>query len=147
MNWIILMMSISLAYFPTFTYLYLPTYALIDRDWVSIYEESERLLYEEIDYLNEATNAERFAKDFKDISWVRIPGVYRDLSTPRVLVMEYVESLKLTDIDQVESLGLDKELLAKRTADSFLRQIVTTSFFHCEYCVFDVVYLFICYKD
>ena len=100
-----------------------------DRDWVSIYEESERLLYLEIDYLNEADNGERFAKDFKNIDYVRVPEFYRDLSTPRVLTMEFVESLKLTDIEKIESLGLDRELLAKRTADAFLRQIVETSYF------------------
>jgi len=103
-----------------------------DRDWVSIYEESERLLYLEIDYLNEADNGERFAKDFRDIDYVRVPKFYRELSTPRVLTMEFVESLKLTDIEKIESLGLDRQLLAKRTADAFLRQIVETSYFHCD---------------
>merc|ERR1719183_1494144 len=75
-----------------------------DRDWVSIYEESERLLYLEIDYLNEANNAERFADDFKDIEWVRVPKVYREVTTPRVMTMEFVESFKLTDIERVEKL-------------------------------------------
>jgi len=103
-----------------------------DRDWVKIYDESERLLYLEIDYLNEASNGERFAKDFRDIDHVRVPEFYRDLSTPRVLTMEFVESLKLTDIEQIDSLGLDKKLLAKRIADAFLRQIVETSYFHCD---------------
>ena len=97
-----------------------------DRNWVSIYEESERLLYEEIDYIKEANNAERFAKDFADTEWVRVPGVFREMTTPRVLTMEFVESFKLTDIERVEKEGLDRELLAKRTADAFLRQIVET---------------------
>lgn len=103
-----------------------------DRNWVAIYEESERLLYEEINYLNEADNAQRFAKDFADVDYVKIPGVYREVSTPRVLVMEFVESFKLTDIKKVEAMGLDKKLLAKRTADSFLRQIIETGYFHCD---------------
>ncbi|CAJ1963426.1 unnamed protein product [Cylindrotheca closterium] len=103
-----------------------------DRDWVSIYEESERLLYLEIDYLNEADNGERFAKDFRDVSYVRVPRFYRELSTPRVLTMEFVESFKLTDIDRIENIGLDRKVLAKRTADAFLRQIVETSYFHCD---------------
>lgn len=103
-----------------------------DRDWVSIYEESERLLYLEIDYLNEATNAERFARDFDDIEWVRVPQFYREVSTPRVLTMEFLESFKLTNIERVEELGLDRELLARRTADAFLRQIIETGYFHCE---------------
>jgi hypothetical protein len=103
-----------------------------DRDWVSIYEESERLLYLEIDYLNEADNCERFAKDFRSIDYVRVPRVYRELSTPRVLTMEFVASFKLTDLERIDQLGLDREILAKRTADSFLRQIVETSYFHCD---------------
>eukprot|EP00581_Thalassiosira_minuscula_P012916 CAMPEP_0183719728 /NCGR_PEP_ID=MMETSP0737-20130205/12542_1 /TAXON_ID=385413 /ORGANISM="Thalassiosira miniscula, Strain CCMP1093" /LENGTH=753 /DNA_ID=CAMNT_0025949465 /DNA_START=38 /DNA_END=2299 /DNA_ORIENTATION=- len=103
-----------------------------DRDWVSIYEESERLLYLEIDYLNEAANCERFARDFNDIEWVRVPEVYREVSTERVLTMEFVESFKLTNIKRIEQMGLDRELLAKRTADAFLRQIVETGYFHCD---------------
>ncbi|KAL7447040.1 hypothetical protein ACHAXM_011572 [Skeletonema potamos] len=103
-----------------------------DRDWVAIYSESERLLYLEIDYLNEASNCERFARDFSDIDYVRVPEVYREVSTPLVLTMEFVESFKLTDIEKIDSLGLDRELLAKRTADAFLRQIVETGYFHCD---------------
>jgi len=103
-----------------------------DRDWVSIYEESERLLYLEIDYMNEADNGERFAKDFRGIDYVRVPRFYRDLSTPRVLTMEFVDSFKLTDTRRIDSLGLDRKILAERTADAFLRQIVETSYFHCD---------------
>lgn len=103
-----------------------------DRDWVKIYEESERLLYLEIDYLNEVKNARRFAEDFEDYEWVRVPNVYMDLTTPRVLTMEFVESFKLTDVKRVEKEGLDRKLLAKRVADSFLRQIIETSYFHAE---------------
>ena len=103
-----------------------------DRDWVSIYEESERLLYLEINYLNEASNCERFARDFSDIEWVVVPEVYREVSSPKVLTMEFVESFKLTNVEKIESLGLDRELLAKRTADAFLRQIIETGYFHCD---------------
>jgi ubiquinone biosynthesis protein len=46
--------------------------------------------------------------------------------------MEFVESFKLTDIKRIERLGLDRKKLAKRMADSFLRQILETSFFHCD---------------
>mmetsp|Transcript_37656 Transcript_37656/g.102224 ORF Transcript_37656/g.102224 Transcript_37656/m.102224 type:complete len:512 (+) Transcript_37656:833-2368(+) len=103
-----------------------------DRDWVSIYDESARLLYLEIDYLNEARNTMRFAEDFKKTPWVITPDVYFDLTTPRVLTMQFVETLKLTDIEQVEKLGLDRKMLAKRTAESFLSQILRTGYFHCD---------------
>lgn len=101
-------------------------------DWVSIYEESERLLYLEIDYLNEADNTDRFAKDFENIDFVRIPKVYREATTPRVLTMEFVESFKLTDTERVEKEGLDRKVLSKQVADAFLRQIIETSFFHAD---------------
>jgi predicted unusual protein kinase regulating ubiquinone biosynthesis (AarF/ABC1/UbiB family) len=103
-----------------------------DRDWVSIYEESERLLYLEIDYLNEADNTDRFARDFADVDWVRVPRVYREVSTPRLLTMEFVDSFKLTDIQRIQQLGLDRSLLSKRVADAFLKQIVETGYFHCD---------------
>lgn len=103
-----------------------------DRDWVGIYEESEKQLYKEIDYLNEADNAERFANDFKGYDWVKVPSIYREVTTPRVLTMEFVESFKLTDVKRVEREKLDRKLLARRVSDSFLRQIVETSFFHAE---------------
>lgn len=103
-----------------------------DRNWVQIYEESEIMLYKEIDYLNEADNAERFARDFADIEWVRVPRVFREVSTPRLLVMEFVESFKLTDDEKIDSLGLDRQLLAKHVADAFLRQIVETGYFHSD---------------
>jgi len=103
-----------------------------DRNWVSIFQESARLLYQEINYINEADNSERFAKDFKNTSWVRVPDVYRKLTTPRVLTMEFVESFKLTDFERIDSLKLDRGLLAKRTADAFLQQIIETGYFHCD---------------
>lgn len=108
-----------------------------DRDWVGIYKESEAQLYREIDYINEANNAKRFAVDFADYDWVRVPKVYDEVTTARILVMEFVESFKLTDVKEVEKQGLDRKLLAKQVADSFLRQIVETSFFHAEYVTVD----------
>lgn len=100
--------------------------------WNQIYEESEKQLYKEIDYLNEAANTKRFQKDFEGYDWVKIPSVIEEVTTPRVLVMEYVEAFKLTDVKRIDELGLDRKLLARRVADWFLRQIVETSFFHCD---------------
>jgi predicted unusual protein kinase regulating ubiquinone biosynthesis (AarF/ABC1/UbiB family) len=95
-----------------------------DRSYADIYDESAKLLYEEIDYGLEANNCIRFAQSFKDagIDYVRVPEVYRELTTPRVLTLEFVESFKLTDLARVEAAGLDRKKLAKNTADAFLTQ-------------------------
>ena len=82
--------------------------------------------------MNEADNTERFSKDFESIDYVRIPKVYKELTTPRVLTMEFVESFKLTDTDEIEKQGLDRKKLSKQVANAFLRQIIETSFFHAD---------------
>lgn len=105
-----------------------------DRSYADIYDESSKLLYEEIDYIAEGKNAKRFDDSLKavGIDYVKVPEVFWEATTPRVLTMEFVPSFKLTDIAQVEAQGLDRNLLAKRTADAFLAQILRSSYFHCD---------------
>lgn len=104
-----------------------------DREWAAIYDESARLLYLEIDYENEARNAMRFAANFAgQADAVRVPRVELALSTPRVLTMEYVPSVKLTDMAALDALGLDKGALATSVATTFLQQLLRDGYFHCD---------------
>jgi len=105
-----------------------------DRSYADIYEESSKLLYEEINYELEAKNCLRFKQSFKDagIDYVKVPDVYWELTTKQILTLEFVPSFKLTNIEQIEAIGLDKKLLAQRTADSFLTQVLKTGYFHCD---------------
>merc|ERR1719183_1801559 len=103
-----------------------------DRDWVSIYEESAKLLYEEIDYKNEANNAIRFREQFRGIDWIKGPEVYSDLTTSRVITMEYVPSVKISDVEKIEQMGLDRAKIAERSAISYLEQLSKYGFFHCD---------------
>ena len=93
-----------------------------DRSYIDVFDESEKLLYLEIDYLNEARNADRFRADFAgdEGTQVRVPAMFYEFSTPKVLTMEYIDSFKLTDMSRIEAEGLDKADLAKRIADSCL---------------------------
>ena len=93
------------------------------RDWKSIYEESAKLLYKEIDYENEGRNAERFANDFKDVPWVKVPKIFWEFTSSRVLAMEYCPGIKVSDIEKIEAAGIDRKLLAKRSAESYLYQL------------------------
>jgi len=103
-----------------------------DRDWVAIYEESAKLLYQEIDYQNEAKNAIRFKNQFKGIEWIKVPEVYEEYTTPRVITMEYVPSVKISDVEKIEEMGLDRLKLAERSAISYLEQLSRHGFFHCD---------------
>eukprot|EP00466_Bigelowiella_natans_P012251 jgi/Bigna1/86002/estExt_fgenesh1_pg.C_70230 len=78
------------------------------RDWVRIYEESARLLYKEIDYTNEAKNAERFKENFADVPWIKVPDIYWETTSKRVLTMEYVPSVKINNIEEIERRGIDR---------------------------------------
>lgn len=99
------------------------------RDWSSIYDESARLLYKEIDYREEALNSIRFRENFRDVSWVKVPEVYLNMTTQNVVTMEYVPGIKINDIKKIEAAGIDRQLLAKRSAESYLTQICRHGFF------------------
>ena len=102
------------------------------RNWVDIYDESARLLYKEIDYRAEAENSIRFKNNFKGISWVKVPEVYLNMTTSTVIVMEFVPGIKINDIEAIDKAGIDKELLAKRSAESYLSQLCRYGYFHCD---------------
>ena len=60
-----------------------------------------RVREQEIDYKNEARNAIRFRNQFKGVEWIKVPEVYEEVTTPRVIVMEYAPSVKISDVDKV----------------------------------------------
>mmetsp|Transcript_10521 Transcript_10521/g.23356 ORF Transcript_10521/g.23356 Transcript_10521/m.23356 type:complete len:700 (+) Transcript_10521:107-2206(+) len=101
-------------------------------DWVSICDESARLLYREIDYNMEAQNGIRFRENFANVPWVRVPEVFPNMTTGTILTMEYVPGIKINNIEKIEEAGIDRELLAKRSAESYLTQICRHGFFHCD---------------
>ena len=75
------------------------------RDWCSIYDESARLLYREINYKFEAENGIRFGNNFKGIPWVKVPDFYPELTSEQVVTMEYVPGIKINDISKIEEAG------------------------------------------
>lgn len=102
------------------------------RDWVSIYEESAKLLYKEINYELEALNSIRFKENFAGVPWVKVPDVLLNMTTSRVVTMEFVPGIKINDIARIEAAGIDRQLLAKRSAESYLTQLCRHGFFHCD---------------
>ena len=99
---------------------------------VKIVEEFARTLEKEIDYQNEATNMERIARHFLDDPHVYIPKVFRETTTTRVLTTEFIEGIKISDIDSLDAAGLDRTILTARGADLVLKQIFVHGFFHAD---------------
>eukprot|EP00250_Pteridium_aquilinum_P020417 c24806_g3_i1 orf=228-2912(+) len=102
------------------------------RDWVAIYDECASVLYQEIDYCKEGANAERFANNFKDLDYVKVPKIYWEFSTPQVLTMEYVPGIKINRIAALDELGVDRKKLARYAVESYLEQILRHGFFHAD---------------
>ena len=99
---------------------------------VKIVEEFAKTLEKEIDYQNEATNMERIARHFLDDPHVYIPKVFREATTTRVLTTEFIEGIKISDIDRLDAAGLDRTILTTRGADVVLKQIFVNGFFHAD---------------
>jgi predicted unusual protein kinase regulating ubiquinone biosynthesis (AarF/ABC1/UbiB family) len=86
----------------------------------------------ELDFINEARNSEIIAANFAHRDDVVIPRVYRELTTRRVLTMELVEGIKVTDLAALERAGIDKHQVAQKLIEMFTQQILRDGFFHAD---------------
>ncbi len=103
-----------------------------NRDWLGIYDECCRILWEETDYLHEGRNADTFRRNFQKENWVRVPRVYWKYASPKVLTLEYMPGIKISHYEAIEAAGLDRKLLARLGAKAYLQQILNGGFFHAD---------------
>ncbi|MEM1238922.1 MAG: AarF/ABC1/UbiB kinase family protein [Cyanobacteria bacterium P01_H01_bin.26] len=104
----------------------------LGHDLTLIVDEFGSKLFEEIDYLNEGRNAEAFAANFANDPMVKVPAIYWRYTGTRVLTMEWIDGIKLTDIEQVKAAGLDSDDLVTIGVSSGLRQLLEFGFFHAD---------------
>ncbi|BAZ32701.1 ABC-1 domain-containing protein [Cylindrospermum sp. NIES-4074] len=102
------------------------------RDWTGIYEECSRILWEEIDYLNEGRNADTFRRNFRIYDWVKVPRVYWRYTSSRVLTLEYVPGIKVSQYEALEAAGVDRKAIARYGAQAYLHQLLNNGFFHAD---------------
>ncbi len=102
------------------------------RDWLGIYEECCRILWQEIDYLEEGRNADTFRRNFRREKWVKVPRVYWRYSSSRTLTLEYIPGIKISHYEALEAAGLDRKILAQLGAKAYLQQLLNDGFFHAD---------------
>lgn len=102
------------------------------RDWLGVYEECCRILWEEIDYLNEGRNADTFRRNFRGYDWVNVPRIYWRYATSRVLTLEYLPGIKISQYEALEAAGLDRKAIARQGAQAYLLQLLNSGFFHAD---------------
>jgi len=97
-----------------------------------IIKEFGETLKNELNYFNEASNIRRFEDMFRDVSYCKIPKVYEDLSTSRLLVMEYIEGIPPDNIEELYAHGLNPKKIAENGVNVFLKMIFEHGFFHAD---------------
>lgn len=101
-------------------------------DIPALLDEFAKILYEEIDYLAEGRNAEQFAANFNLNPHIRVPKVYWTHTTVRVLTLEDVYAIKITDYQSITNARIDRAEVASRLLDTYLQQIFEDGFFHAD---------------
>ena len=82
---------------------------LIRSDLVALIDELGKRVFEEMDYINEAENAEKFRNMHQKNIKIAVPKIYNELTSRRVLTMEWIEGTKLTNLEDVKKLGIDPD--------------------------------------
>jgi ubiquinone biosynthesis protein len=101
-------------------------------DFLPLLDELQKHLKMELDFRREADSAERVRSFFADDPTLRIPAIRRDLSTKRVITMEFVEGVKVNDRDALSAAGIDYSDLMVRLMRIFNRMILAHGFFHAD---------------
>ena len=101
-------------------------------DIPALVRELEATVRQEIDYLAEADHAETFRKNFARRKRVHVPRVVHHLTTRRVLTLENVYAIKITDYEAITAAGIDRGAVAKVLLDTYLKQIFEDGFFHAD---------------
>jgi predicted unusual protein kinase regulating ubiquinone biosynthesis (AarF/ABC1/UbiB family) len=94
--------------------------------------ELEATVHQEIDYLSEARNAERFGENFAERRRIHVPRVVQTHTTARVLTLENVYAIKITDYEAITAAGIDRGEVARVLLDTYLKQIFEDGFFHAD---------------
>ncbi len=97
-----------------------------------IVEEFAFALYNELDYLREGRNADRFRENFKDEKYLYIPKIYWEYTTRRVLVMEKIHGIKIDDLNALDEAGYDRKRVAMHAASIIVKEILQDGFFHAD---------------
>jgi ABC-1 domain protein len=97
-----------------------------------IVESFENMLKKELSLINERKNMERFENNFKENEHIHVPVVYKELSNNRILCMEFIEGIKITDKEKIEKTGFNPKEIASLGLELYIKQVMKYGFFHAD---------------
>ncbi|MFO5474574.1 MAG: ABC1 kinase family protein, partial [Dolichospermum sp.] len=101
-------------------------------DLVGILDELGDRIFEEMDYIHEGENAERFFELYGTMKDIYVPKIYWEYTNRRVLTMEWINGLKLTQPEKIAALGINARYLIEIGVQCSLRQLLEHGFFHAD---------------
>ena len=105
---------------------------LIRSDLVALIDELGERVFEEMDYLNEAANAEKFAELHRPNPRIAVPRIFHQATSRRVLTMEWIDGVKLTNLEAVRAIGVDPDDMVEVGVNCSLQQLLEHGFFHAD---------------
>ncbi|MFO1445408.1 AarF/ABC1/UbiB kinase family protein [Bacillus sp. Bva_UNVM-123] len=97
-----------------------------------LFQELKQVIERELDYKKEMETAQHFQQRFQGFSKLKIPTIYEELCTSQVLVMEWVEGFRITDVEALDRFEIDRVELAQRLVRIFLPQWLEAGMFHAD---------------
>ncbi|HVG30240.1 MAG TPA: AarF/UbiB family protein [Pyrinomonadaceae bacterium] len=117
------LLTLLLARFPRFAE---------NADWLGMLDEFSETIHEEMDYVHEARNAERFRRNFRAWRVVHVPVIHSSHTTSRVLTMEFIRGEKVTDIEALRARRISPVKVNRLLVRTYLKQLLEDGFFHAD---------------
>jgi ubiquinone biosynthesis protein len=97
---------------------------------IGMVQDFTQQIRKELDFLRDARNAERMARNFRDVPGIRFPKIYWEYSSSKMLVMEFIDGVRIDNPEAIRSLGLNPHAVGVRGFHAYLKMIFEDGFFH-----------------
>ncbi len=102
------------------------------RSFATVLTEFRRVIQEEMDFQLEARSVKTFQHNLAHEEWVLIPKVYDELTTRRVIVLQFLEGVKINQVEELERMGVDIDLVIRRLARIYIHQVMVDGLLHAD---------------
>lgn len=101
-------------------------------DLDQIYREFRETIFDELDYRKEGQSADRFRSSFSEDEQIHVPEIYWSYTTTKVLTMEFIEGIKISEFGQLDKAGINRAKVAETLLSAYLKQVLADGFFHAD---------------
>jgi ubiquinone biosynthesis protein len=104
--------------------------SVMNLDVNNLLNEARTVIIEELDFTKEIDNIDRFYENNKTDKKIKVPKTYSQFSSTKVITMEFIDGVKITEIDKIRNMGLDPDIVIKDFVAATYKQMLVHGFFH-----------------